>query len=153
MVNIVCERPLTQSSVTKEIKSLKIDLIIYFYWGGVYLNLFTSLKIQFHKYVATGKNKKKFTRWLQAGLVCKNSLFFNESWKWEDQMFCKMLPFELLYLLDFFVKPLAKITDTCCKGRVVEFKKNEWKQENLVLWIFLILKKKIVSASKYVQKF
>ena len=45
-------------------------------------------------------------------------------------MLCKMLPFELLYLLDFFVKPLTKITDTCCNGRVVEFKKNEWKKKN-----------------------
>ena len=48
-----------------------------------------------------------------------------------------LLPFELLYLLDFFVKPLKKISDTCCNGRVVEFKKNEWKNK-FVLWILII---------------
>ena len=51
---------------------------------------------------------------------------------------CKMLPFELLYsgyLLDFFAKPLKKISDTCYKGRDVEF---------LDLRTFLILKYLII---------
>ena len=99
------------------------SLIIYFYWGGVYFNLFTSLKIQVHKYVATGKNKRSLLDDCKLCPVLSAKTVYSSTNLWSEKINCKMLkmlPFELLYLLDFFVKPLKKITDTC-KGRVVEF--------------------------------
>ena len=75
-----------------------------------------------------------------ASLSCLQKQFHSSTNLGSGRINCKMLPFELLYLLDFFVKPLKKISDTCCMGRVVEFLKNEWKQENLVLFIFSIFK-------------